>query len=429
MEKITTLRTESPQFEQEFESLLRRQVETAADVESLVKTILHDVKERGDTALFDYTLKYDRVALDKNTILVSDSEVNDAYDKVEPQVINDLKIAADRIERFHRRQLLQLPEEISTGTMVTEVIRPLQRVGLYVPGGKAAYPSSVLMSALPARVAGVKEITMVSPRVSSHVLAAAKIAGVTRIYRVGGAQAIAALAYGTESVDRVDKIVGPGNIYVETAKRLLFGVVGLDMVAGPSEVLIIADSSGIPSFAASDFIAQAEHDEDAFPLIITTCESFLQAVEQEINRQLNYIDRKEIVQKSIEKNGLLILTQTLDTAIELSNRVAPEHLELMVENGPDLLNSITNAGAVFLGNYSPVAAGDYMAGPSHVLPTAGTARFFSPLGVFDFLKRMSVISFSKDELIKLHPFVSRLAKLEGLDAHARAVEIRINPKG
>ena len=425
MKKITILSTKEPQFEQAFNSLLQRQVETASDVEALVKTILQDVKKDGDTALIDYTLKYDQVSLDKNTLLVSDSEVAEAYDSLDPQVITDLTNAAERIEQFHQSQLQQLSPNESGNTAVTEAVRPLQRVGLYVPGGKAAYPSSVLMSALPARVAGVKEITMVSPRVSPLVLAAAKIAGVNRIYRIGGAQAIAALAYGTETIDRVDKIVGPGNIYVETAKRLMFGVVGIDMVAGPSEVLIIADESGIPAFAASDFIAQAEHDEDAFPIIITTSESFLNEVEQEIHLQLNGVERKEIVQKSIEKNGLLILADNIHTAIDLSNRVAPEHLELMVVNAADLISSITNAGAVFVGNFSPVAVGDYMAGPSHVLPTAGTARFFSPLGVFDFLKRMSVINFSKDELKKLYPGVSRLAKLEGLDAHARAMELRM----
>jgi histidinol dehydrogenase len=400
-------------------------VETAQDVEALVKTILHDVKKSGDTALIDYTLKYDKISLEKNSLLVSESEVADAYETLDSEVIDDLTMAADRIERFHQRQLHQLSSNDSRNTMVSEAVRPLQRAGIYVPGGKAAYPSSVLMSAVPARVAGVKEITMVSPRVSAHVLAAAKIAGVNRIFRVGGAQAIAALAYGTETIDRVDKIVGPGNIYVETAKRLMFGVVGLDMVAGPSEVLIVADESGNPSFAAADFIAQAEHDEDAFPIIITTSESFLQEVEQQIHLQANRADRNEIVQKAIEKNGLLILAHSLDVAIELSNRVAPEHLELMVENADHMLGSITNAGAVFVGNYSPVAAGDYMAGPSHVLPTAGTARFFSPLGVFDFLKRMSVINFSKEELKNLYPPVSRLAQLEGLDAHAKAVELRV----
>jgi histidinol dehydrogenase len=428
MDKLKILRTVEPGFEQEFKSLLQRQVETANDVEALVKTILHDVKKGGDTALIEYTRKYDQVSLEKNTLLVSDSEVADAYETLDSETINDLTMAADRIEQFHQRQLEQLSSNDSRNTVVSEAVRPLQRAGIYVPGGKAAYPSSVLMSAVPARVAGVKEITMVSPRLSTHVLAAAKIAGVNRIYRVGGAQAIAALAYGTETIDRVDKIVGPGNIYVETAKRLMFGVVGLDMVAGPSEVLILADESGSPSFAAADFIAQAEHDEDAFPIIITTSESFLHAVEKEIHLQINRVGRKDIVEKSIQKNGLLILAHTLDVAIELSNQVAPEHLELMVKNADHTVDSITNAGAVFVGNFSPVAAGDYMAGPSHVLPTAGTARFFSPLGVFDFLKRMSVINFSKEELQKLYPAVSRLAQLEGLDAHAKAMEVRVLSK-
>jgi histidinol dehydrogenase len=425
MDTITILRSEDPQFDQKFDVFLKRQVETASDIEKRVKNILQDVKKRGDRALCDYTRQYDHVSLTGETLRVSEDEVEEAYTSVDPEVIKDLKGAADRIESYHQKQLVNLSQGNIENERLKEVIRPLQKVGIYVPGGKAAYPSSVLMNALPARVAGVKEIAMVSPRVSNQVLAAAKIAGVNCIYRVGGAQAVGALAYGTESINRVDKIVGPGNIYVETAKRLLFGVVGLDMVAGPSEVLIVADDSAVPSFAASDFIAQAEHDEDAFPLLITTSESFLRQVEQEIQLQATNALRKNIIQKSITNNGLLILTKTLDKAVALANRVAPEHLVLMVSNGHELLNSITNAGAIFLGNYSPVAVGDYMAGPSHVLPTAGTSRFFSPLGVYDFLKRMSVIIFSKDELKKLQPAVARLARLEGLDAHAKAIELRL----
>jgi histidinol dehydrogenase len=425
MDMITILRSEEPHFEKQFEVFLKRQVETASDIEKRVKDILRDIKERGDRALCDYTRQYDQVSLTAETLQVSEDEIENAYKTVDPEVIKDLKRAASRIESYHQKQLISLSEAKGGNQTLKEAIRPLQRVGIYVPGGKAAYPSSVLMNAIPARVAGVKEIAMVSPRVSDHVLAAAKIAGVNCIYRVGGAQAVGALAYGTEGIVRVDKIVGPGNIYVETAKRLLFGVVGLDMVAGPSEVLIVADDSAVPSFAASDFIAQAEHDEDAFPILITTSESFLKQVEQEINQQLATAARKSIIQKSIANNGLLILTKTLDKAVELTNRVAPEHLVLMVVNGHALLDSITNAGAVFLGNYSPVAVGDYMAGPSHVLPTAGTSRFFSPLGVYDFLKRMSVITFSKEELKKLQPAVSRLARLEGLDAHAKAIELRM----
>jgi histidinol dehydrogenase len=281
------------------------------------------------------------------------------------------------------------------------------------------------MTAIPARVAGVEEIVMVSPGHSPQVLAAARIGGVSRIYRVGGAQAIAALAYGTESVPRVDKIVGPGNRYVETAKRLLFGAVGLDMLAGPSEVLILADDSAVPAFAAADLIAQAEHDEDAVAAIIGTSETFLAEVEQEAGNQLSRSVRRDIAAKSLANNGLMIYTPSMHVAIELANRMAPEHLELMVRAPREILKGITAAGAVFLGDFSPTAVGDYIAGPSHVLPTAGTARFFSPLGVSDFIRRMSVIELSKNELAELAPTAVRLARLEGLDAHARALEKRI----
>jgi histidinol dehydrogenase len=280
------------------------------------------------------------------------------------------------------------------------------------------------MSAIPARVAGVKEIVMVSPTVSPHVLAAAKIAGVSHIYRIGGAQAIAALTYGTESIEGVDKIVGPGNIYVETAKRLVYGEVGLDMVAGPSEILVIADNSGVPSFAAADLLAQAEHDEDARPMLITLTEYFLQEVYKEIISQLGDLARKGIAERSIEKQGAIILARDINEAAELANRIAPEHLVLMVDKPDKALKKINCAGAVFLGNYTPVTVGDYMAGPSHILPTAGTARFFSPLGVEDFVKRMSVISFSKESLKDIENEVRRLALLEGFDAHAKAVEKR-----
>jgi histidinol dehydrogenase len=275
-------------------------------------------------------------------------------------------------------------------------------------------------------VAGVREIIMVSPDASPHVLAAATIAGVDRIYRVGGAQAVAALAYGTESIPRVDKIAGPGNRYVETAKRLLFGVVGLDMLAGPSEVLILADATAVPAFAAADFIAQAEHDQDAVAIIIATSEPFLSAVAGEIQEQLKQTLRRDIAAAAIERNGLLIYTPTMERAVALANRIAPEHLELMVAAPHEVLKDITAAGAVFLGDFSPTAAGDYNAGPSHVLPTAGTARFFSPLGVGDFIRYMSVIALSRSELSRLASGIRRMARLEGLDAHARAVEKRIN---
>ena len=428
--EMLQLNSRDADFSESLQALLDRSHEQVEGVEEVVEEIINDVRQRGNQALLEYTRRFDRMDIAEGAELeLSPERLQQAVESITEQQREALDFSISRVREFHQRQSGESWSYTDeTGTLLGQQVTPLDRVGVYVPGGKAAYPSSVLMSAVPARVAGVKEITMVSPRVSAHVLAAAKIAGVNRIYRVGGAQAIAALAYGTETIGRVDKIVGPGNIYVETAKRLVFGVVGLDMVAGPSEVLIVADESGSPAFAAADFIAQAEHDEDAFPIIITTSESFLHEVEQEIHLQVDRVDRKEIVQKSIQKNGLLILAHTLDVAIELSNRVAPEHLELMVENAADVLDSITNAGAVFVGNYSPVAAGDYMAGPSHVLPTAGTARFFSPLGVFDFLKRMSVINFSKEELKNLYPAVSRLAQLEGLDAHAKAMEVRVLSK-
>jgi len=426
MVRIKVLRTNTSAFEEDFKKVLLRREEVNADIEKRVKDILQAVKEQGDQALFSYMEKFDHVRLDSTSVLVSSKEIETAYSDLGKKEVDALRLAASRIEQFHQKQMGQLPRIEREGEMVAQVVRPLKRVGLYVPGGKAAYPSSVLMSAIPARVAGVERIVMVSPSVTSPVLAAAKVAGLSNIYRIGGAQAIAALAYGTDSVPRVDKIVGPGNVYVETAKRLIFGEVGLDMVAGPSEVLIIADETGVPSFAAADLLAQAEHDQDACPMLITFSEAFLQEVEREVSFQLNSLTRREIAEQSLEKKGIMILATDINEAAELANRIAPEHLELMVDKSNEVLSKITCAGAVFLGNFSPVAVGDYLAGPSHILPTGGTARFFSPLGVEDFIKKMSAISFSKEVLLKLGNEVIRLALLEGLDAHAKAVEKRIN---
>lgn len=418
-----------PRFEEGFQALLARKGEMSAGVEALVKTIVQQVQARGDTALFEYAEQYDHNMLNPSSVMVPPGEIDGAYTTLDAQEINALRLAAERIEAFHERRLKHLTRDERSDTTVDEVIRPLERVGIYVPGGKALYPSSVLMAAIPARVAGVREIVMVSPRLSSAVLAAAKIAGVTVIYRLGGAHAIAALAYGTETIPRVDKIVGPGNLYVETAKRLVFGAVGIDMTAGPSEVVIVADQTAHPSFAAADLIAQAEHDEHALCLLIATGEPFLCAVERELRVQLACAKRQAIAGKAIENNCAMILAGTLDQAIQLANRMAPEHLELMVENPEKRLAQVNHAGAVFLGNYSPVAVGDYLAGPSHVLPTGGTARFFSPLGVEDFVKRMSIIAFTREELSGLGKAVIRLAQLEGLDAHAKAVEARMNHPG
>ncbi len=426
MVTLKKLRTTDADFEMRFRQAVVEKDASAAELESAVLAILREVKERGDEALFAYTKQFDRISLDKHSVGLPREDMETAYASIPPEDREALSLAAERIEKYHHRQYQQCSwRDSRNDESVSEVLRPLRRVGLYVPGGKASYPSSVLMTAIPARVAGVEEIVMVSPGHSPQVLAAASIAGVSRIYRVGGAQAIAALAYGTESVPRVDKIVGPGNRYVETAKRLLFGAVGLDMLAGPSEVLILADDSAVPAFAAADLIAQAEHDEDAVAVIIGTSETFLAEVEQEVGNQLSRSVRRDIAAKSLENNGLMIYTPSMHVAIELANRIAPEHLELMVRAPREILKGITAAGAVFLGNFSPTAVGDYIAGPSHVLPTAGTARFFSPLGVSDFIRRMSVIDLSKNELAELAPTAVRLARLEGLDAHARALEKRI----
>jgi len=420
------MKTSSPTFEEDFKKVLLRRREVNAEVEKSIKDILQEVKEKGDKALFNYTEKFDHVKLNSNSVLVSFKEIENAYNDLSKEDLDSLHLAATRIEQFHQKQISQVLMGRKEKEAVTQVVRPLQRIGIYVPGGKASYPSSVLMSAIPARMAGVEKIIMVSPSTSCQVLAAAKVSGVSCIYRIGGAQAIAALAYGTESIPRVDKIVGAGNVYVETAKRLIFGEVGLDMIAGPSEILIVADESAVPSFAASDLLAQAEHDQDASPMMITTSEAFLHELEKELNLQLKSLRRKEIAKRSLEKKGIMIITSDIYEATKLANRIAPEHLELMVDNPNEILSNITCAGATFLGDYSPVTVGDYIAGPSHILPTGGTARFFSPLGVEDFIKRMSVISFSKEELMEFSDVVIRLALLEGLDAHAKAVKRRIN---
>lgn len=428
IKKLKILRSSAPSFEERLKDILSGKNQITSKSESTVKAILQAVKEEGDKALFNFTEKYDRIRLDSHSVKVFPEEIESAYTTVDSKEIDALNSAANRIKKYHQEQMDCVPMRMGKKKNVSQVLRPLKRVGLYVPGGKAAYPSSVLMGAIPAAVAGVNEIIMVSPTVSPQVLVAARIAGVNSIYRIGGAQAVAALAYGTESIPKVDKIVGPGNVYVETAKRMLYGEVGLDMVAGPSEVLIVADDNAVASFAAADLLAQAEHDEDAVPILIATSEGFIREVEKELSVQLKALKRSEIAAKSIERKGIMILAADIREAAEITNIIAPEHLVLMVKEPDELLDMIRCAGAVFLGNYSPVAVGDYLAGPSHILPTGGTARFFSPLGVEDFIKRMSVISFSKEELIELGDTVQSLALIEGLDAHARAVERRLEHK-
>lgn len=417
-------------FEEAFRTISERGETTPAGILQTVEAILADVRERGDAALFEYTERFDRLKLDATTLEVSTAEIEQALAAVDRETLATLQLAADRIATFHRRQkeatwLTDDEPDIRLGQMVT----PLDRVGIYVPGGKAAYPSSVLMNAVPAKVAGVGEIIMVVPMpdgvVNPYVLAAAHIAGVDRIFKIGGAQAVAALAYGTASIPKVDKITGPGNIYVATAKRLVFGTVDIDMIAGPSEILVINDGSGEPAHIAADLLSQAEHDELAASILITTDEAFGRQVVDELESQLVLLSRATIARQSINNYGAVIVARDLAEAAEFSNRIAPEHLELAVAEPFELLPQIRHAGAIFLGHNTPEAAGDYLAGPNHTLPTGGTARFFSPLGTDDFVKKSSLISFSKEGLERLGKSIVRIAELEGLEAHAKSVSIRL----
>lgn len=417
-------------FEEAFRTISERGETTPAGILQTVEAILADVRERGDAALFEYTERFDRLRLDATILEVSTAEIEQALAAVDRETLATLQLAADRIATFHRRQkeatwLTDDEPDIRLGQMVT----PLDRVGIYVPGGKAAYPSSVLMNAVPAKVAGVGEIIMVVPMpdgvVNPYVLAAAHIAGVDRIFKIGGAQAVAALAYGTASIPKVDKITGPGNIYVATAKRLVFGTVDIDMIAGPSEILVINDGSGEPAHIAADLLSQAEHDELAASILITTDEAFGRQVVDELESQLVLLSRATIARQSINNYGTVIVASDLAEAAEFSNRIAPEHLELAVAEPFELLPQIRHAGAIFLGHNTPEAAGDYLAGPNHTLPTGGTARFFSPLGTDDFVKKSSLISFSKEGLERLGKSIVRIAELEGLEAHAKSVSIRL----
>ncbi|BCA78598.1 histidinol dehydrogenase [Desulfuromonas sp. AOP6] len=424
------LRFSDADFKASFQAILDRGESTQADVEKVVADIIADVRQRGDKALFDYTSRFDRLTLSADTLEVSAEEIDKAMAAVSAESLQALQLATERIAAFHRKQKTETwlstdEEDVLLGQMV----RPLDRVGIYVPGGKAAYPSSVLMNAVPAKVAGVAEVIMVVPmpggEVNPHVLAAAKLAGVDRIFKVGGAQAVAALAYGTETVPRVDKITGPGNIYVATAKRQVFGRVDIDMIAGPSEILVINDGSGDPAHIAADLLSQAEHDELASSILITTDESFAGRVRDEVEAQLRQLSRQSIARQSIDDFGAIILAETLQEAIDFSNRIAPEHLELAVDNPFEILPRIRHAGAIFLGHHTPEAAGDYLAGPNHTLPTGGTARFFSPLGVDDFVKKSSLVAFSRQGLQRLGDEIIHIAELEGLQAHARSVSIRL----
>ena len=397
-----------------------------------VRSIIKDVRRRGDKSLVHYTQVFDGIRIPIHQLQVKRTEVREAYRKVPRDFLETLKQAAHRVRKFHqllsKRLILPMKGE-EKGIRLEQVTRPLEKVGIYVPGGKASYPSTVLMAAIPAKVAGVQEILMVTPPqkegISPAVLVAADLAGVDRIYQVGGVQAIAALAFGTESIPKVDKIVGPGNQYVAAAKRLVYGEVDIDMVAGPSEIVIVSDESTPPSFVAADLISQAEHDEIAMAILITTSEAFGREVTKEIKRQLSSLKRRRVASASLHRRGALLVVKDLEQALKLVNRIAPEHLELAVSRPFSLIKNVKHAGAIFLGPHTPEAIGDYMAGPNHILPTSGTARFSSPLGVEDFIKRTNLVRFTKSALKRFEKDVKRFAEWEGLEGHYRAVQIRI----
>ena len=399
-------------------------------LEGSVRKIVDDVRKNGDKALFKYTKRFDKFELSKNNIKVSKKEISDAEKKLSSRIKSDLRKAAARVKSYHNtKKPLKHTYKDSLGNELGWLIIPIDRVGLYVPGGKAAYPSTVLMTAIAARVAGVKEIILVTPcpkgELSDEVLYAAKISGVDSIYKIGGAQAVSALAYGTDLIPKVDKVVGPGNIYVAIAKKLVYGVVDIDMIAGPSEVLIIADGSCPSQWVAADLLAQAEHDEMAVPVCVTTSARFAKEIRSSVLDQLSRLSRKDIAGESVRNQGRIYVVSDLNFAIEVSNNFAPEHLELCVEKPKLLLSKIRNAGAIFMGATSTEAFGDYIAGPSHVLPTGGAARFSSPLSVYDFVKMPSVISISKQGFNKLSKSVMNLAYSEGLEAHALSVKTRL----
>ena len=410
------------------EEILNRDLRAEHDVEQTVKAILEDVRVRGDAALLEYAKKFDGASLDG--LQVSEAEMQAALDKTDSDFLQTLQQAAENIRAFHSRQIHRdfvISKE--NGVVLGQKYTPIEKAGVYVPGGTASYPSTVLMDVIPAKLAGVSEIVMVTPpskdgSIAPAILAAAKVAGVTKIFKTGGAQAVAALAYGTQSVPKVDKIVGPGNIYVATAKRLVFGLVDIDMIAGPSEILVLADGSCNPAWVAADMLSQAEHDKLASAVLVTDSRPLALAVQQELEVQIPKLDRAEIARASIDNNGKIIVTDSLKKAVEAANLIAPEHLEVCVDDPFRLLGSIRNAGSIFLGKHAPEALGDYFAGPNHTLPTSGTARFSSPLSVDDFVKKSSFLYYTREALEDVYGRVSDFARREGLQGHAKSVEIR-----
>lgn len=429
---ITKLNSSTADFNDKLDALLAWESVSNADVAKTVDDVIADIRARGDQALVDYTNKFDNMSAQSMTELVIDAaDLKQAFDTLPAKEQSALQVAADRVRDYHERQVQETwSYKEADGTMLGQKVTPLDKVGLYVPGGKAAYPSSVLMNAIPAKVAGVEDLIMVVPTpggvTNQLVLAAAHISGVDQVFTVGGAQAVAALAYGTQSVPQVDKIVGPGNIYVATAKRVVFGQVGIDMIAGPSEILIICDGKTNPDWVAMDLFSQAEHDEDAQSILLCPDAAFIAEVENSIEKLLPTMPRQEIIVTALKDRGALILTQDMDEAIALSNRIAPEHLELSVEDPEAILDGIKHAGAIFMGRHTCESLGDYCAGPNHVLPTSGTARFSSPLGVYDFQKKSSLIMVSSKGANVLGEIAATLADGEGLQAHAQSARYRIS---
>ncbi len=432
---MRVLRVGGKGFDRYLSEVEGRVAQDGLHLEREVRSILKDVRNRGDEALVHYTQIFDGLRIPIHQLQVKRSEVREAYRKVPQDFLGTLKRATRRIRKFHQllsKKLMTSLKEEEKGIRLGQAMRPLERIGIYVPGGKASYPSTVLMAAIPAKVAGVHEILMVTPPqkvgISPAVLVAADLAGVDRIYRVGGVQAIAALAYGTKSIPKVDKIVGPGNQYVATAKRLVYGEVDIDMVAGPSEIVIVSDESTPSSFVAADLISQAEHDEMALAILITNSEAFGKEVKKGVERQLSSLKRRKIASASLNRRGAILIVKNLEQAMKLVNRIAPEHLELAVSRPFSLIKSVKHAGAVFLGSYTPAAIGDYMAGPNHILPTAGTARFSSPLGVEDFIKRINLMVFTQSALKRFEKDVKRFAEWEGLEGHYQSVQRRMAPE-
>ena len=412
------------------ENLLKRSPNSYGEFESRVNDIIQNVRERRDEAIFEYTEKFDGAKIGKENIRVTEEEIAEAYELVDPKLLDVIRKALVNIRDYHAKQKqYSWFDSDESGIILGQKVTPLHTVGVYVPGGKAVYPSSVLMNVIPAKVAGVKNVIMTTPcgkdgKVYPSTLVAAKEAGVDQIYKVGGAQAIAALAFGTESIPKVDKIVGPGNIYVALAKKAVFGYVSIDSIAGPSEILVLADESANPRYVAADLLSQAEHDEMASAILVTTSEELAKKVSEEVDRFVAVLSRKEIIQKSLDQYGYILVADSLDAAIHTVNEIASEHLELVTKNPFEVMTKIRNAGAIFIGEYSSEPLGDYFAGPNHVLPTNGTAKFFSPLGVDDFIKKSSIISYSREALEPVYKDIVQFAECEKLTAHANSIRVR-----